>query len=376
MNSSSLTEKQQSLLQAQLAPGEQVIAVYTQSMAVRLKLLTGTLLSTLVTVVFFVFIFGGSFFNFGQGIAGGDPIFTIFSLFFLLILIVSVGASILSAILTFTRGGPCYAVTGQRALAIDPGLRSQIYSFGVLDLITLHKRQDANGAGDLILRHDVVRSGRHSRTVERGFVGLENVRAAEDSLMQILGMQPSGFSASSFSSMMGDIAQEHAERLRQELRPGETLRWSGQPDRMRFALQRSWMSVLGGLFLLGMVGFAISLAPILEMDKAPEVIWYISGIMLVIIVMFCIGLLLRPVKAYIEAGRTLYAVTEKRLLVMDAGRGMQVTSFFKGALLNVQAKERQDGSGDIRRIQFFDKRTDLLGVDQVQRVVNVIREMS
>jgi hypothetical protein len=137
--------------------------------------------------------------------------------------------------------------------------------------------------------------------------------------------------------------------LEQELAPGESIRWSGQPDpALLFSSQDIFLvpfSLLWGGFALfwesGVLGI---------FDKGGAgvgigsffVLW---GIPFVVIGQYFIWG--RFVYKRWMKRRTLYAVTDKRVVVIADGRTLRTNSLFISQLPSVSRSRRGNGSGSI-----------------------------
>jgi hypothetical protein len=87
----------------------------------------------------------------------------------------------------------CYAVTDQRAVVWSAGWLGsvEVRSFRPADLGSMTRREYADGSGDLIFEEFVTTSrdgdgGVHSHRLERGFIGIDNVREVEEVVRRAL----------------------------------------------------------------------------------------------------------------------------------------------------------------------------------------------
>ena len=133
-----------------------------------------------------------------------------------------------------------------------------------------------------------------------------------------------------------------AQRTAQsELKAGENLLWVGQPDPLRYALQGTLPTTLFGLVF----------------TAGPLFLAFINGSFPVGLMIFLlIGLVIMsvPLWAYRDAKQTVYAVTDKRLLIITGGGSRSVQSFVDSRIVKVDSRigkiesvERSNGSGDI-----------------------------
>lgn len=127
------------------------------------------------------------------------------------------------------------------------------------------------------------------------------------------------------------------------LQEGEKVVWSGRPNQFRvfFWAMRSWpfvvfLTVFGGLF----TGFAFHGNG--ASDNAMAVLFGM--------VVFFGGLFLalNPVLQYQAAGRTRYAVTDQRILIIEAGNERDVVSIRARDISDYLRSDRGDGTGDIQ----------------------------
>ncbi len=149
------------------------------------------------------------------------------------------------------------------------------------------------------------------------------------------------------------------KRIDGELSPGETLLWAGQPSPGRMARQGIvpmlfgipftafalfWTAMAGGIGLL--FGGAVRSAGSNGAFAAPFLLFPLFGLLFVFV---GFGLLLSPLWLYLGAGRTLYAVTSKRVIVWN-GRvfgGVTVRSLSPVQLGDRVRTEAGSGSGDL-----------------------------
>ncbi|HEX5322572.1 MAG TPA: hypothetical protein VFW40_02220 [Capsulimonadaceae bacterium] len=138
-----------------------------------------------------------------------------------------------------------------------------------------------------------------------------------------------------------------------ELQPGETLVWVGKPIPSRVA----WSGGTIPIFLFGLLwtaffvfwtGTAFSWAVSPSRTTAPptalEIAFPFFGIPFLLV---GLAMLSMPFWAYRTAGQTVYAVTDKRLLIITRLRTLNVQSISPEILIGIDCRERPDGSGDL-----------------------------
>jgi hypothetical protein len=136
-----------------------------------------------------------------------------------------------------------------------------------------------------------------------------------------------------------------------ELMAGEELLWSGRPDpqrksvvsQARVFLVLGWIYFLLGLALL-ILGFILlfafgtsSVGGAILSTMIPGGIFFILGLVF----------LISAYDVYLTTKSTLYAITNRRAIVVRTGRYLRVISYGKRAIMQVQRFERPDGSGDL-----------------------------
>src|SRR5256885_4362276 len=128
------------------------------------------------------------------------------------------------------------------------------------------------------------------------------------------------------------------KRLREELRPGETLAWSGAPKPSAVAAQ----GIVPGLIGLAWVGAGAGLYDVYLTHAGSFVLeWIAIGLGLVGVVMVS-----APLRLGWRASRTAYALTASRAIVVELeGKGAVITSFGRAALGTIRRHENADGSG-------------------------------
>ena len=131
------------------------------------------------------------------------------------------------------------------------------------------------------------------------------------------------------------------------LQPEERLLWSGRPDPRRVALQTL------PVFILGLPWIAIALywtAAALGFrmpDFAGENLlgfWPVFGFLFILMGLVLAAL---PFLAYRRANRTVYAITDRRCLIITAGDRTYIEAFGEEDIGSVKRIERRNGTGDL-----------------------------
>ena len=175
---------------------------------------------------------------------------------------------------------------------------------------------------------------------------------------------------------LGTGMDDHNPAIAAELGPGERLVWAGQPRVGRLALPAIPLALFGVVFA-GFGGFWItSVNRQLGGDG-----FALFGLPFVFI---GLAAMLSPGWFVWAASQTRYAVTDRRVLLLEPrlGLGVQVRSYEPGALTNIIRTQRGDGSGDLifEEIRTFDHQghsrithRGFKGIANVRQVEELIR---
>ena len=140
--------------------------------------------------------------------------------------------------------------------------------------------------------------------------------------------------------------------LSNELLEGEELLWSGRPDPQRKPIvspARVFL-ILGLVFLpIGLLVALIGLILLLSSVFPPGSQASSLGLFIPGGVFFVLGLvyLLIGLVGFFPSRNALYAITNRRVIILRPGRYVRVSSYSKRAITQVHRIERPDGSGDL-----------------------------
>ena len=183
----------------------------------------------------------------------------------------------------------------------------------------------------------------------------------------------------------GDSAMAIAEG---QLWPDETVTWAGYPNPMALARRDASKSWVGIQITAVAIFFTWRVSRTIEHTSSPFQLY----IHLCSLMFFAIGLstLLQPLRSALKARSTVYAITNRRALIISGTRSRSVDWFDPADLANLECKQRRDGSGDIilhRTITTAwrsrsSRRSDLMpavgffGVPEVRRVEEALGELA
>ena len=142
------------------------------------------------------------------------------------------------------------------------------------------------------------------------------------------------------------------ETLRRQLASGERVRWIGQPDprQLRSAMNRLLIPVgaLLGFWTL-IMGLSVLRVGSTSHGRTPAPYYPVWGVLAILVVFLAVALpLLYRVASGPRRRRTLYAVTDRRVLRVSRHRGGEdVTALELSAVPSVTTRTRLDGSGTV-----------------------------
>ena len=158
-----------------------------------------------------------------------------------------------------------------------------------------------------------------------------------------------------------------------EMRSGEKLIWAERPIASVHA-RREKLTALFGVFFFGFSAFWTYTA-------ANQGSFALVGVPLVVMGLLTV---LSPAWAYIRGKRTVYAISNQRLLILISFPRYRVASFGPHQIQRVERTERPDGSGDIvihrETLQSGDvnrvRETGFFGIREVRRIEKEVLKLS
>jgi len=184
------------------------------------------------------------------------------------------------------------------------------------------------------------------------------------------------------------LAPELETRTRQELLPGERLVWIGQPLVWRMR-RRGWPGLIGGgIFLFGGVFWLLNTTDFFDrgnaggFDHAIRTIFSLFGLAPLVI---GLGVTVLPWLYARAARRTIYALTDRRVLVWEATLlgPTRVLCYGPDRVARMRRLEHADGSGDLvfEVIETRDSEGDVqttergfIAVPEVRNVETLVRQ--
>lgn len=171
-------------------------------------------------------------------------------------------------------------------------------------------------------------------------------------------------------------------RLEDELNSGESVRWSAQPDPRRMS-RTSWPMVLFGLVWTAFSLFWVWGAAGFGQPDRLEGGWWLFPLFGVPFVLIGLAMLASPFVLHRKARATVYAITDRRAILIEGGWGLSIRSLAPRSLDDQERRQRADGSGDIifkRESSRFSDRgsfreVGFFGIPEVKRVQGMLRTL-
>ena len=139
-------------------------------------------------------------------------------------------------------------------------------------------------------------------------------------------------------------------RAQSELQPGENLYWTGNADPRRAAITALPASLFGlpfAGFALFWISTALHATHGLGRSNAFTKSFSIFPIFGLPFLLVGVGMVLAPLWAFLKGCNTVYAVTDKRVMIITGSGTRVVKSCTPADIASVDYRERPDGSGDI-----------------------------
>lgn len=136
---------------------------------------------------------------------------------------------------------------------------------------------------------------------------------------------------------MIDRDYESEQAALRELSANERLLWAGRPAPLRQAIQALPLALFGIPFTIFACSWTFGAGAFSGVFALVGVLFLLVGI----------KMLTSPLWSYAKAKSTVYAVTDKRALVIRGGGARAVTSYEPADIGEIDRREKSDGSGDL-----------------------------
>ncbi|HMQ57647.1 MAG TPA: hypothetical protein PKE65_03800 [Rhizobiaceae bacterium] len=137
--------------------------------------------------------------------------------------------------------------------------------------------------------------------------------------------------------------------MQRELQQGETLIWADQPkNRGAHAKKKIGISIFGIPFLaFALFWTAAASGFLFDGEGPPGLIGIIFPLFGLPFIFAGLGMVLSPLWALRKAGRTFYALTDRRVVIAESGKTWTARSWALDDLGQLERTERADGTGDV-----------------------------
>jgi hypothetical protein len=182
-----------------------------------------------------------------------------------------------------------------------------------------------------------------------------------------------------------DLHPKLHSTLVNEIEPGETLVWLDQPNPKAYA----WMSLPIILFAIPWTAFAIFWIAGASEFKIPKFHkpWDLFPLFGLPFFLIGLGMLSSPFWAMRTARGTVYAITDRRVLIIQKLFSARIRTVLPHQIGNLSRKQKDDGSGTIqfenlsdteKRLQNETQKMPLgfYGVSDVKNVERLLRELA
>src|SRR4051812_31499656 len=185
------------------------------------------------------------------------------------------------------------------------------------------------------------------------------------------------------TEMQSNIPDKLQALLQRELKPDERIVWQARPAPLSRVLPALPVSAFGIVLLMFAIFWtsAVTRRGNVSQTDGLGPVWfgYLFGGVPVI---FALGAVLSPLWTFWVGRNTVYAVTDRRALLIEAPYKHSVRSFAGDRLLDFVRNERADGRGDlvfhqigtrVGRSRTLYRDVGFLGIDNVKEVDELLR---
>ena len=179
------------------------------------------------------------------------------------------------------------------------------------------------------------------------------------------------------------LPQHLQERLRSELKSGESLVWTGQPNPNRYMKTgfKLWFffipwTAFSLFWIAGASGFRLP-----RLDSG----WDIFPLFGLPFLLVGLGGLCIPLWIRRKARSTLYAITNQRAITIEGANSITIKSYLASDIAGLERTEHQDGSGDLilRSERYRDSDGDrqtrqhgFFAIDDVRHVESLVEKLT
>jgi hypothetical protein len=175
-----------------------------------------------------------------------------------------------------------------------------------------------------------------------------------------------------------NIPQTLEEMARRELESGESIAWMGMPKPRFFT--KSTLGIF--LFAIPWTAFSLFWVAGAAEFKIPDfastdIIFPLFGLPFVLI---GVSMLLTPITHYRHTLKTLYMITDRRVVIFEGGSSTTIRSYEAEKLGTITRKERNNGYGDLVFAKEFSQKNlindiGFINIEDARNVEQKIKQM-
>ena len=225
-----------------------------------------------------------------------------------------------------------YAVTNRRALVVSAPWQRTVFAFSASQAAAAQAQQADDGQTNLVFHRQVSQGKGGTRYSDVGFLGITEGDAALALVHQLAQEDRAGAEAIPAQSASGEATALNppvdaacAAAVAPHLKPGEHLLWCQRPHPGMVVLHRMhhWLGLLFMVTLLSLFVFDVALAWATSVVPAPllqgwqKVGLSFEGLLTALQTSVVLFALYFPVRAWLQARKTVYAITDQRALEVE-----------------------------------------------------------
>ena len=179
---------------------------------------------------------------------------------------------------------------------------------------------------------------------------------------------------------MDQLEESKYQKIRSELKPGESIVWTGQPDSVEYMKS----SILGFLFFIPWTAFSVfwiafaSGLEIPDFSKGGFAYFPLFGLPFLLIGIWGLS---SPLREKLKAKNVIYAITTQRVIIIEGFRSTTYRSYYPAQLKNIEKVQKSNAFGSIyfQLVPYIDanggeryEKVRFIGIPNVQAVENKI----
>ena len=180
---------------------------------------------------------------------------------------------------------------------------------------------------------------------------------------------------------------EAQQTISRELNSGETILWTGNPDPVRSMQSTLPTFIFGIVWTGGIINFIMGWHSGQQDISGPKGIFGMQGLLsdlfFVPFILAAIALLLNPLVTYYTALKTIYAITNQRVLIISSKRNSKVSTYLAASINMLERTDHANGTGTVTfnrasyRDSDGDSRSDdakFIGIPDARMVEQLFRD--